>query len=55
MPIQVEAEDSRVTKAFKVLEKCVFCYKETVFWHNKRTPICPGCANLKSLEDIPSK
>lgn len=60
MPIAVEEEDLESLRRWgmgleRVLEACVFCRRDTSFWHcatNK--PVCPKCAATHSVEELPA-
>jgi len=54
IPILSEPEDLSNND---ILEACIFCNEETIFWSADKAinrPICPLCAATNNLSDIPT-
>jgi len=51
--ISVKKEPIDMYKNTRVLECCIFCNKETMYWHVKTNrPICKQCSNLYLEKNI---
>lgn len=37
------------------IEECCFCWKPTRYWSAKDVAVCPQCAEVKTLNQVPTK
>jgi len=54
MTIPLIEEDPNLIIEFGMHERCHFCKKRTVYWHeNTNNPVCPKCAKLHKVAELP--
>ena len=60
MSIPLQLEDIKSLRKWglnldRVLERCVFCFAETKYWHvTSNTPVCTCCAGEHEESEIPA-
>jgi len=50
--IPIEKEPKELFEEFGFYEVCIFCKNKTNMWHEKRTPVCKGCAKTHGGSEI---
>lgn len=53
MSIPIEQEDPRLYRETKVYEDCVFCGKNSKYWHKEsNSPVCQSCSKIRKVHEI---
>lgn len=51
--IEIEKEDPKMMRMFRIMESCVFCGQQTLFWHRgTNNPVCKTCAKTHDVSEL---